>query len=184
VGSVYEELVVAPYSSSLQCRCQGFVSSTYVQGVGAVAALMPWEIWQLPYLCLMPSGIPACGWGRRRSSRPALPPSGSGGALGSLAPTPRRLEAGRERAEKAEAANKEPDYLLWGCFRSSFASSSTPAGCLLELTHGLDRSALTDALQHATQRPVAGMPLVAEPVHSSRIMDYGVLCLVSCVLSW
>jgi hypothetical protein len=33
---------------------------------------------------------------------------------------------------------KEPDYLLWGCFRSSFASSSTPAGCLLQLIHGLD----------------------------------------------
>jgi hypothetical protein len=26
---------------------------------------------------------------------------------------------------------KEREYLLWGCFRSSFASSSTPAGCLL-----------------------------------------------------
>jgi hypothetical protein len=23
-----------------------------------------------------------------------------------------------------------PDYLLWGCFRWSFASSSTPAGCV------------------------------------------------------
>jgi hypothetical protein len=32
----------------------------------------------------------------------------------------------------------KPDYLLWGCFRSSFASSSTPAGCLLQLIHGLD----------------------------------------------
>jgi hypothetical protein len=32
----------------------------------------------------------------------------------------------------------KPDYLLWGCFRWSFASSSTPAGCLLQLVHGLD----------------------------------------------
>jgi hypothetical protein len=36
---------------------------------------------------------------------------------------------------------KERDYLLWGCFRSSFASSSTPAGCLLELIHDLDQGA-------------------------------------------
>jgi hypothetical protein len=37
---------------------------------------------------------------------------------------------------------KGPDYLLWGCFRSSFASSSTPAGCLLQLIlHGLDEGA-------------------------------------------
>jgi hypothetical protein len=36
---------------------------------------------------------------------------------------------------------KETDYLLWGCFRSSFASSSTPAGCLLQLIHGLDEGA-------------------------------------------
>jgi hypothetical protein len=36
---------------------------------------------------------------------------------------------------------KERDYLLWGCFRSSFASSSTPAGCLLQLIHGLDEAA-------------------------------------------
>jgi hypothetical protein len=35
----------------------------------------------------------------------------------------------------------KPDYLLWGCFRSSFASSSTPAGCLLQLEHGLDEAA-------------------------------------------
>jgi hypothetical protein len=36
-----------------------------------------------------------------------------------------------------------PDYLLWGCFRSSFAmhSSSTPAGCLFQLKHGLDEAA-------------------------------------------
>ena len=29
---------------------------------------------------------------------------------------------------------KEPDYLLWGCFRWGFASASTstPAGCLLQ----------------------------------------------------
>jgi hypothetical protein len=35
------------------------------------------------------------------------------------------------------------DYLLWGWgpFRSSFASSSTPAGCLLQLKHGLDEAA-------------------------------------------
>jgi hypothetical protein len=33
----------------------------------------------------------------------------------------------------------KPDYLLlWGCFRSSSASSSTPAGCVLQLIHGLD----------------------------------------------
>jgi hypothetical protein len=36
---------------------------------------------------------------------------------------------------------KEPDYLIWGCFRSSFASSSTPAGCLFQLKHGLDEGA-------------------------------------------
>jgi hypothetical protein len=30
----------------------------------------------------------------------------------------------------------KPDYLLWGCFRWSFASASTPAGCLLQLIHG------------------------------------------------
>jgi hypothetical protein len=35
----------------------------------------------------------------------------------------------------------KPDFLLWGCFRSSFASSSTPAGCLLQLKHGLDEGA-------------------------------------------
>jgi hypothetical protein len=35
----------------------------------------------------------------------------------------------------------KPDYLLWGCFRWSFASSSTPAGCLLQLIHGLDEGA-------------------------------------------
>jgi hypothetical protein len=35
----------------------------------------------------------------------------------------------------------KPDYLLWGCFCSSFASSSTPAGCLLQLKHGLDKAA-------------------------------------------
>jgi hypothetical protein len=37
----------------------------------------------------------------------------------------------------------KPDYLLWGCFRWSFASSSTPAGCLLQLVliHGLDEGA-------------------------------------------
>jgi hypothetical protein len=36
---------------------------------------------------------------------------------------------------------KEPDYLLWGCFRWGFASASTPAGCLLPLVHGLDEGA-------------------------------------------
>jgi hypothetical protein len=36
---------------------------------------------------------------------------------------------------------KGRDYLLWGCFRSSFASSSAPAGCLLQLIHGLDEGA-------------------------------------------
>jgi hypothetical protein len=37
---------------------------------------------------------------------------------------------------------KEPDYLLWGPLRSSFASSSTPAaGCLFQLKHGLDEAA-------------------------------------------
>jgi hypothetical protein len=35
---------------------------------------------------------------------------------------------------------KERDYLLWGCFRWSFASASTPAGCLLQLIHGLDEA--------------------------------------------
>jgi hypothetical protein len=38
-------------------------------------------------------------------------------------------------------AKKEPDYLLWGCFRWSFASASTPAGGLLQLIHGLDEGA-------------------------------------------
>jgi hypothetical protein len=38
----------------------------------------------------------------------------------------------RSAAESPFELNK-PDYLLWGCFRSSFASSSTPAGCLLQL---------------------------------------------------
>jgi hypothetical protein len=32
-------------------------------------------------------------------------------------------------------SNPIPDYLLWGCFRSSFASSSTPAGCLLFIAY-------------------------------------------------
>jgi hypothetical protein len=35
----------------------------------------------------------------------------------------------------------KPDYLLWGPLRSSFATSSTPAGCLLQLKHGLDEAA-------------------------------------------
>jgi hypothetical protein len=35
----------------------------------------------------------------------------------------------------------KPAYLRWGCFRSGFASSSTPAGCLLQLNHGLDEAA-------------------------------------------
>jgi hypothetical protein len=35
----------------------------------------------------------------------------------------------------------KPDHLLWGCFRSGFASSSTPAGCLFQLKHGLDEAA-------------------------------------------
>jgi hypothetical protein len=38
-------------------------------------------------------------------------------------------------------AQKEPDYLLWGPLCSSFASSSRPAGCLLQLKHGLDEAA-------------------------------------------
>jgi hypothetical protein len=36
---------------------------------------------------------------------------------------------------------KEPDYLLWAPLRSGFASSCTPAGCLLQLKHGLDEGA-------------------------------------------
>jgi hypothetical protein len=36
---------------------------------------------------------------------------------------------------------KEPDYLLWGPLCSSFASANTPAGCLLQLKHGLDEGA-------------------------------------------
>jgi hypothetical protein len=35
----------------------------------------------------------------------------------------------------------KPDYLRWGALRSSSASSSTPAGCLLQLAHGLDEGA-------------------------------------------
>jgi hypothetical protein len=42
---------------------------------------------------------------------------------------------------------KEPDYMLWGCFRWSFASTSTPAGCLLQLIHGLDEET-RDAKSH------------------------------------
>jgi hypothetical protein len=43
-------------------------------------------------------------------------------------------------AESPFELNK-PDYLLWGALRSSFASSSTPAGCLLQLIHGLGEGA-------------------------------------------
>jgi hypothetical protein len=35
----------------------------------------------------------------------------------------------------------KPEYLLWGPLRPSFASASTPAGCLLQLIHGLDEGA-------------------------------------------
>jgi hypothetical protein len=35
----------------------------------------------------------------------------------------------------------KPDYLLWGFFRWSFSSASTPAGCLFFLIHGLDEGA-------------------------------------------
>jgi hypothetical protein len=46
-----------------------------------------------------------------------------------------------EEEEEIPFEQKEPDYLLWGCFRWSFASASTPAGCLLQLIHGLDEGA-------------------------------------------
>jgi hypothetical protein len=36
---------------------------------------------------------------------------------------------------------KGRDYLLWGALRSGFTSSSTPAGCLWQLIHGLDEGA-------------------------------------------
>jgi hypothetical protein len=46
------------------------------------------------------------------------------------------------RGHGIPSEQKEPgDYLLWGCFRSGFASSSTPAGCLFQLIHGLDEGA-------------------------------------------
>jgi hypothetical protein len=39
----------------------------------------------------------------------------------------------------------KPDHLLWGCYRPSFAtvvrSHLLPAGCLLQLIHGLDEGA-------------------------------------------
>jgi hypothetical protein len=36
----------------------------------------------------------------------------------------------------SEYEQSEPDYLPWGCFRPSFASASTPAGCLNVQVHG------------------------------------------------
>jgi hypothetical protein len=44
-----------------------------------------------------------------------------------------RLAKKRPMGPWSEYEQMEPDYLLWGCFRWSFASASTPAGCLLEL---------------------------------------------------
>jgi hypothetical protein len=47
----------------------------------------------------------------------------------------------RNRGARIPFEQKEPDYLLCPPLRSSFASSSTPAGCLLQLKHGLDEAA-------------------------------------------
>jgi hypothetical protein len=49
--------------------------------------------------------------------------------------------SGRRQEGEIPFEQIKPDYLLWGCFRLSFASSSTPAGCLLQLKHGLDEAA-------------------------------------------
>jgi hypothetical protein len=37
----------------------------------------------------------------------------------------------------SECEQSKPDYLIWGALRSGFASAIAPAGCLLELAHGL-----------------------------------------------
>jgi hypothetical protein len=49
--------------------------------------------------------------------------------------------AGSAALRWSEYEQKEPDYLLWGCFHWSFASASTPAGRLLQLIHGLGEGA-------------------------------------------
>jgi hypothetical protein len=54
------------------------------------------------------------------------------GALIGLTPLPQPLIAFEQF---------KPDYLLWGALRPSFASASTPAGCVLQLIHGLDEGA-------------------------------------------
>jgi hypothetical protein len=43
--------------------------------------------------------------------------------------------------QRIDFEQRKRDYLLWGCFRWSFASSSTPAGCLNISIHGLDEGA-------------------------------------------
>jgi hypothetical protein len=52
----------------------------------------------------------------------------------------------------------KPDYLLWGCFRSNFASSSTPAGCVLQLKHGLDHRA-REAQNPAVKKAISTVQL-------------------------
>jgi hypothetical protein len=56
-------------------------------------------------------------------------------------------------AYKTPFEQKERDCLLRGCFRPSFASAnaSTPAGCLLQLIHGLDEGA-RDARREISER--------------------------------
>jgi hypothetical protein len=78
--------------------------------------------------------------------RRALPTSPHGSAHRSCATQrrPRYTVQSRSRESRAQLTafptenrtpfeQKEPDYLLWGPLRSRFASSSTPAGCLLQL---------------------------------------------------
>jgi hypothetical protein len=62
------------------------------------------------------------------------PPPGPGPGI-------RDPAASRPSASWIPFEQKEPDYLLWGPLRSSFASSCTPAGCLLQPKHGLDEGA-------------------------------------------
>jgi hypothetical protein len=75
---------------------------------------------------------------RRIQKAVARPPAA--GVLGRAAAQERRYITS-QGPSAIPFEQKEPDYLLWGCFRSSFASSSTPAGCLLQLIHGLDEGA-------------------------------------------
>jgi hypothetical protein len=46
-----------------------------------------------------------------------------------------------KRGSRSSKSNSITCSLLWGCFRWSSASASTPAGCLFQLVHGLDEAA-------------------------------------------